>query len=186
VARPKRPIEELAREVIERDYARVFGKPLKPFSRAWLREQARMKAEADRRIEEQADAACHALIERSRTRRCISLHAGSSISIPNARTRLQAAPLVQQIRKIVPRLGERRISARRCCESLRPSSKSGHFPTLLIEHQLKPMLKFSNGFIHGGCLDITAQAKIQHYTVFTFCKSLTTVSLHDIEGDAAA
>ena len=48
------------------------------------------------------------------------------------------------------------------------------------------MLKFSNGFIHGGCLDITAQAKIQRYTVFTFCKSLTTVSLHDIEGDAAA
>jgi hypothetical protein len=56
----------------------------------------------------------------------------------------------------------------------------------LIEHRLKPMLKFCNGFIHGGCLDIAAQAKIQHYTVFTFCKSLTTVSLHDIEGDAAA
>jgi hypothetical protein len=65
-------------------------------------------------------------------------------------------------------------------------STSGHFPTLLIEHRLKPTLKFSNGFIHGGCLDITAQAKIQHYTVVTFCKSLMTVSLHDIEGDAAA
>jgi hypothetical protein len=56
----------------------------------------------------------------------------------------------------------------------------------LIEHRLKPTPKFSNGLIHGGCLDITTQAKIQRYAVVTLCKSLTTVSLHDIEGDASA
>jgi hypothetical protein len=56
----------------------------------------------------------------------------------------------------------------------------------LIEHRLKPTLKFSNGFIHGGRPDITAQAKIQRYAGVTFCKSLMTVSLHDIESDAAA
>jgi hypothetical protein len=56
MVRSKKSIEELAREIIDRQHARVFGKPLKPFSRAWLREQARMKAEADRAAEEAADA----------------------------------------------------------------------------------------------------------------------------------
>ena len=66
MVRPKRPIEELVREVIEREYERVFGKPPKFGSRRWRQEQMRAKerAEAEKAAREaELDAADQALLE---------------------------------------------------------------------------------------------------------------------------